>query len=181
MDTQLSMAWSSIFTSLTLPRSDSFSYPSTVEFLNIFQTLFNFLSSQNTGLQRAASEALVGFLHLNFATHADLATLEGKACVDSILSQLSQSLVSLPFAHALPYTLNVLASTLFNFPYSRGASNDETLQLAAPLIISVSKLRISNRFYHKEGADRVFVSAYLRWGAQRILELVPLNLDPSDR
>jgi ribosomal RNA-processing protein 12 len=187
IDPQLCSAWSSIFASITLPRLEPGSSPSTTEFLRIFQTLFGFLSSQNAGLQRIASESLSGFLQGNFGSQADLSTSEGNACVETILQQLSQALVALPYAHALPYTLNVLASTLSSFPRktakrkSKGATGDDTFQLVAPLVTSVSKLRISPKFIHKESADRVFVGVYLRWGAQRLLDLVPMNIEPSDR
>lgn len=189
LDAQLSSAWASVFTSLALtPTISSSNTPSsTADFLKIFQTLFNFLTAQNPALQRAASGALSGFVGLNFGTHIDPGTKEGRSCIDSILDMLSQSLVALPFAHAIPYSLNVLAATLANFPYSsstkkgKALSNEDSFKLVTSLITSVSKLRISQKFHHKEVADRVFVSVYTRWGARRLLELVPLNIEPSDR
>jgi ribosomal RNA-processing protein 12 len=183
MDVQLSSAWTSIFTSLTLPRSDS----SPANFLKIFRTISNFLSSKDVTLQRTAADALSGFIHLNFVDQVDLATSEGKAIVDTVLNHLSQALIALPFANALSHSLRVLSTCLACFPYSsvkqrdKGISNDETFRLVSTLIVSVSKLRVSPNFHHKESADRLFVSVYLRWGARRMLELVPLNLEPSER
>jgi ribosomal RNA-processing protein 12 len=102
-----------------------------------------------------------------------------RSTVGKIISQTSKALDSVAFAHAIPQVLQVTSSLIVNI--ISGSDSTDSQDLTLSLVKQVGDLRTHKAFEYKENADETLSTAMRVLGPQRLLEILPLNLEPGDR
>ncbi|KAG8944184.1 hypothetical protein FRC04_002140 [Tulasnella sp. 424] len=155
------------------------------------------LKAERASTRVAAEKALGAMCRycINTSTinHAVQAALMGgeedaaKTTLGSIIVELTQSLDSLPYMDAVPHILSVLSRLILRLRQrtSIPSSYDPRPMTAAEILLSdiikqIGDLRGSPQFEFGERADDVIGSAIKVMGPGAFLEILPLNLLPSD-
>lgn len=158
----------------------------------VFRSVFSYLESTDVTIRTSSSHALVVLVSNSFtpsmieAAVAENTQKKPKSSIGRILAHVRISLEALPYAHAMPQMLVVLASLLsslrhrptnpqFNFPPTAA----ELLLL--DFVQKIGELRIKKGFEYKEAADEVLKAAMSVLGPEVVFRVLPLALIPEDR
>lgn len=180
-DVTLSPAWLRVIGSAMVAFSVVDDEGCTQELSKVWKTVWAFLESNDISTREAAVSSLDLLSRCITSSLVDSAITdaEGKSIVAKILARTSKELDSLAFARSVPDLLAVISSLITNL--RRKDSTGAVDALLLPLVKQVGDLRIQKGFEYKEDADATLGTAMHMMGPKVLLEVLPLNLEPSDR
>ena len=157
------------------------------ELERVWKTCWPFLESTHPATRKAASESL-DLLSQCFTPLLIIPAIQQDkttSVVGNIIDQTTKALDSIAFARSIPELLSVISSLIANLRHredDRKANKanvpTETLFL---LLQKVADLRTQKGFEHKEAVDSTLATAMRVLGPEVLLNILPLNLEPSDR
>lgn len=180
-DNALSSVWVEVLGNAMASYSDIDAEACGKEVGRVWKTVWPFLESTEATTRQAAAHALDAISRCFTASMVSTAGSQGheRSTVAKIVAQTSTALDSAGFAHAIPDVLSVLSSLVVNIPAT--VNSEASLKLVLPLVKQVGDLRTQKAFEYKENADSALSVAMRTLGPHKLLEILPLNLDPSDR
>ncbi|BGP02786.1 putative Ribosomal protein [Rhodotorula toruloides ATCC 204091] len=144
----------------------------------LFPEILPLLASAQTPALRTAVETSLSLMIRHCLTDADI-TSNG-AVISSVVSHVEKAITSPRYAaSAQPHVL-ALVKALFLRLRVRVNGEPAASRLLSKSLVLVAKAREDSRFEWKKEADAVLDAAVKILGPARVLELVPLNLDPSE-
>ncbi|KAG6845310.1 hypothetical protein H0H87_011160 [Tephrocybe sp. NHM501043] len=184
-DTILSPAWVQVLGNAFSVYRASDSSAHAIELANVWKTVWSFLDSSDATTRKAAAQSL-DMLCRSFTPALISSALQDNASnstLRKIIAQASKALDSLAYARAMPELLSVISSMITNLRYRPGSRASPTVaeSLLLHIIEHVGKLRAQKGFEYKEAADVTLATAMRVLGPQVLLQVLPLNLEPSDR
>ena len=158
------------------------------ELERVWKTCWSFLESTHPATRKAASESL-DLLSQCFTPSLIIPAIQQdkpKSVVGNIIDQTTKALDSIAFARSIPELLFVISSLIANLRHRENDSkankaNVPTETLFLPLLQKVADLRTQKGFEHKEAVDYTLATAMRVLGPEVLLNILPLNLEPSDR
>ncbi|KAG6920273.1 hypothetical protein DXG01_005042 [Tephrocybe rancida] len=155
------------------------------ELAKVWKTIWSFLESSDPSTRKAAAQSLDTLCRSFTPTFISSALRDqsSNTPLRNIITQTSKALDSLAYARAMPELLSVISSMIANLRYRPGSRSSPTAAeaLLLRIIEHVGKLRVQKGFEFKEAADATLATAMRILGPQVLLQLLPLNLEPSDR
>ncbi|KAF5370856.1 hypothetical protein D9758_001883 [Tetrapyrgos nigripes] len=142
---------------------------------SVWKAVWPLLESNHTAVRQAAAKSL------NLLLECISQSPESFHRFGDFSTQISKALTSVTFTRAIPEILQVASSLIINSQKTRVSMDDSMNQKVLSLIEQVGALRIAKGFEYKEAADATLASAMRVLGPEVLLELLPLNLEPSDR
>jgi len=158
---ELPRTWKSVW--FFLESTDRDTRKSAAEALDLISTCFN-----SSLIEKALSDARQG---------------TDNSIVVKIITQIQKALDSLAFARSIPELLSVISSLVRALRYRGGVTKNPTaVEVLMPGIVKkVGTLRTQKNFEYKEDADKTLGVVMGVIGPETLLEILPLNLEPSDR
>jgi len=150
----------------------------------VWNTIWPFLDSTDSKTRKAAAESLNNLCR-SFTQELISAALRdsnSRSTLHQVIRQLTKDLDSLAYARAMPEMLSVVASLITHLQYRLDPTSQSAAELLLlPLIQRVGDLRIQKGFEYKEDADNTLAAAMRVLGPEVLLQILPLNIEPSDR
>ena len=150
----------------------------------VWDTIWAFLDSTDARTRKAAAESLINLCRsfTGQLISAALRDSNSKSTLHQIIQQVTKDLDSLAYARAMPEMLSVVASLVTHLQYRLDSASQPAAELLLlPLIQRVGDLRIQKGFEYKEDADNTLAAAMRVLGPEVLLQILPLNIEPSDR
>lgn len=183
-DTTQSPAWMLLSAKAMVAYNTVDQATSEKEFGKIWKSVWTFLESNDTPTRKAAAEAL-NILCTCFSPAMIKAAVQepDESTLGKIIAQCQKSLNSLVFARSIPEHLSAMSSIIGHLRYRDGSRASPTAAqiLMTTVIQRVGNLRIKKNFEYKEAADELLGISMRVLGPDIFLEILPLNLEPSDR
>jgi ribosomal RNA-processing protein 12 len=160
-EAELPRAWKSVWD--FLESTDRDTRKSAAEALDLISTCFN-----SSLIEKALSDARQG---------------SDSSIVVKIVTQIQKALDSLTFARSIPELLSVISSLVRALRYRGGVmTNPTAAEVLMPGVVKkIGILRTQKNFEYKEDADKTLGVVMGVIGPEALLEILPLNLEPSDR
>ncbi|KAG6866736.1 hypothetical protein C0991_011395 [Blastosporella zonata] len=184
-DTILSPAWVQVLGNAFSVYRATDSNDHANELGKVWKTVWGFLESNDTPTRKAAAQSL-DMLCRSFTPSFISSALQDRTSSSTLrkmIVQTSKALDSLAYARAMPELFSVISSMIAHLRYrpDSRASSTAAESLLLPIIEYVGKLRVQKGFEYKEAADSTLATAMRILGPQVLLQVLPLNLEPSDR
>lgn len=183
-DTILSPAWVQVLGNAFAVYRTTDDNVYATELGRVWKTIWNFLESNDARTRKAAAESLGTLCHCFNPTliSATISDKDSRSVLNKIIMQATKALDSLAYAHSIPELLLIVSSLTSNLQYRMDRDSPSAAEsLLLPLIKRVGDLRNQKGFEYREGADAALGTAMRVLGPKVLLELLPLNLEPSDR
>ena len=188
-DSTLSSAWVQVLGNAMLAYHVTDPEACAAEADKVWKSVWVFLESNDTSTRKAAAEAL-HLISRCFSPISNTSAIQGteigptgtESALGKIILETTKALDSLAFARSIPELLSVISSLISNLGSMESAISPpfEASPLWA-LIQRAGDLRIQKGFEYKEAADDTLAVAMRVIGAEALLRILPLNLEPSDR
>lgn len=160
-----------------------------------WKAIWPFLESNDLSVRNAAAESLAlltqcftpalitpAVKEISSLGKSDPDGTERKAPLNKIISQMDKALESLAFAGSMPQLLAVMSSLLSHLRHRESPTSATAAEsLLLSLVKKIGVLRLRKDFEHKESIDVALGTAMSVVGPQVLLQVLPLNLEPSDR
>ncbi|KAF8973157.1 NUC173-domain-containing protein [Flammula alnicola] len=180
----LSASWVQVLGGALVAHNAVDSKAASSELNKVWKSVWNFLDSTDASTRKAAAQSLANisscFTPALIATA--IADKEGTSTIHKIIAQVTKALDSLAYARSIPEILSIISSLITNLQHRTSKTSPTAAEiLLSPLIVRIADLRISKGFEYKEAADATLSVAMRVLGPAVLLELLPLNLEPSSR
>ncbi|BGP27011.1 ribosomal protein [Rhodotorula toruloides] len=144
----------------------------------LFPEILPLLASAQTPALRTSVETSLSLMIRHCLTDADINS--NGPVVSSVVSHVERAITSPRYAAtAQPHVLALVKALFLRFRV-RVSGEPAASRLLSKSLVLVAKAREDSRFEWKKEADAVLDAAVKVLGPARVLELVPLNLDPSE-
>ena len=187
-DTTVSPAWMLVLAKALASYKETSPGEVELELPWAWKRIWDFLESTDRDTRRSATEAL-DLISACFSSPliekalSDAHNGTDNSIVLKIITQAQKALDSLTFARSVPELLSVISSLVRALRHRGGvATNPTAAEVLMPGIITkIGTLRTQKHFEYKEDADRTLGVVMGVIGPGALLEILPLNLEPSDR
>jgi len=187
-DTTVSPAWTLVLARALVSYKEVSPEEFESELPRAWKSVWDFLESTDRDTRKSAAEAL-DLISTCFnpplieKALSDTRRGADDSIIVKIVTQAQRALDSLTFAGSIPELLSVISSLIRALRYRGGVVTDPTAaEVIAPGIVKkIGTLRIQKNFEYKEDADKTLGVVMGVIGPEALLELLPLNLEPSDR
>jgi ribosomal RNA-processing protein 12 len=145
---------------------------------SVWKAVWPFLESADSQTRKATVNALDLISYCFSPALIQDAVTNQKSAISQLIDQTEKGLTSLALAQSMPEVLAAIAHLITNLDIR----NHEVAEpLLLPLIEHIGEFRTQKGFEHKEAVDIVLSAAIRAFGPHVLLEVLPLNLEPSDR
>jgi ribosomal RNA-processing protein 12 len=186
-DFTLSSAWVQVLGNAVLAYSFTDPEACAVEIDKVWKSVWPFLESSDASVRKVAAESLGSFARcftpsLIALAIQEVGQAETRSTLGKIVVETTNALDSLAFARSMPELLSVISSLIDNLGHRQDWTSPPPAEsLLLPLIQKVGELRIQKGFEYKEAADGTLAIAMRVIGPEVLFQVLPLNLEPSDR
>lgn len=183
-DTILLPAWINFLGILLLRHRSSDTDKYSKDLGKVWKVVWGYLDSADSRIRKTAAESLCKLCQsFSPAFIADsLQDRDSKSALRKIVARLMNALDSLAYAHSIPELLSVVTSLIANLRYRPTATSPTAAQsLLTPLIARIGDLRSQKTFEYIEDTNRALAAAMRILGPEVLLQILPLNIEPSDR
>jgi len=187
-DTTVSPAWMLVLAKALASYKETSPDEFESELPRAWKRVWDFLESTDRDTRKSAAEAL-DLICVCFNSPliekalSDAHNGTDTSIVMKIVTQTQKALDSLTFARSVPELLSVISSLARALRHRGGVvTNPTAAEVLMPGIVTkIGTLRTQKNFEYKEDADKTLGAVMGVIGPGALLEILPLNLEPSDR